>query len=195
MSNKKDADGKFIVNKGIHNKLKKLVDTYTESHSKIHATRFDLTYPEGHQPRPGNEDISLTMAKVCQKFNRKNTELDPAYGWVREKKSSPNPHFHGMMLLNGQETRSAGMVFDYVEKCWQDTIGSDKKGLIDYCYGSIDDPHENGKVYQRKDGVPDYVEDQIRYMSKPDDKGEPKDGIRDVGTSRLGKYKKNNNLI
>lgn len=166
----------------MNQKAFELLKQYEQVHSKILAVRLDIRYPSEYGETNGNEDIVKCVAKVKQTFARKG--LDPAYMWVREQKDSTHPHFHCMFLLDGQKTQSAGMVYDITERNWQRTIGSSAKGLIDHCKGTKEKPHENGHVYTRSGGRPEYVNRQINYISKPDDKGERKDGLRDFGMSR-----------
>lgn len=179
---------KYPVKENIADAMEELVEDYFSKHSKVLVVRFDITYPVAHGDVKDNGDIQKCMSNTMKGFKRKG--YDPAYGWVMEKKASVHPHYHGLALLDGQKTRSADMVFDKVEKNWQSVIGSDSKGLIDHCMENNGIRHENGLVINTRDGIPDYVHRQINYIAKPEDKANPKDGLRDFGRSRLGKKNK-----
>lgn len=173
----------------IQHKMTKLVDSYLEKHSKGLVTRLDIRYPKDHDEVNGNQDISQTMELAMQELRRRG--YDPKYAWVREQNESVHPHYHAMVILNGNKVQSPYKAQKCIEKHWGNTIGADPKGLVDHCYGSKDDPHENGKIITRKEGVPDYVKRQINYMAKPQGKGMPKDGMRDFGMSRIKNTQKN----
>lgn len=173
----------FPVMANIHKKVKEMVANYQSRHSKMLVVRADVRYPQNYGEVKDNKDISKTMTKFKQTLARKG--LDPATIWVREQETSQHPHFHCLILADGQKTRSAGMIFDTLERHWQNTIGSDSRGLIDYCYGPADNPHENGVVVNRSEGITKPVKTQMGYICKPEGKGEPKDGMRDFGMSRI----------
>lgn len=179
MKNEKE----FPVMDNIHEKVKEMVEDYQTKHSKMLVVRADVRFPQNYGEVTDNKAISKTLTKFKQTLSRKG--LDPSAMWVREQGTSPHPHYHCLILADGQKTRSAGMMFDTLERHWQNTIGSDSSGLIDYCYGPKDNPHENGIVVSRSEGIPQSVERQMGYISKPEGKGEPKDDMRDFGMSRL----------
>lgn len=181
----KTNEGDYPVIPQIQEKATQLFDSYQRRHSRVLSVREDIRYPTDYGPVYDNEDIAKTMAKVAQTFARKG--LDPAYIWVREQDTSEHPHYHCLFFLDGQKTRSAQMVYDITERHWQNTIGTDSKGLVHYCNGTPEQPHENGEVISRSQGRPEYVDRQISYMAKPTGKSPQKDGLRDFGMSRLKK--------
>lgn len=179
MSNNTD----YPVMEHIQNRITTLLNSYMNKHSKALITRLDIRYPQGHGEVQGNKDISQAMEMAMQELRRRG--LDPKNAWVREQNESPHPHYHAMIILNGHKTQSPYLAQQTIQKHWGNTIGADPTGLVDHCNGSPDNPHENGKVITRKEGIPDYVERQINYMAKPLGKGKPKDGMRDFGMSRI----------
>ena len=191
----------------LNQKAQELLENYTERHSKVLAIRFDLRYPDKYQQHKGdpnqtelatdkeemstmdNGDICKTISALNKYFGRKG--LDPAYLWVREQKTSEAHHYHAMLLLNGHKTQNPYEAFSKAEALWQKTIGSEQKGLIHYCNKNPDGSYrKNGEVFRRSEGIPEHVQRQISYMVKPSGKGEPKDGLRDFGMSRLKGKKK-----
>ncbi len=191
---------KHPVNRGKHNdlqirediqsKISSLLEYVTNKHSKIIPVRFDVHYPSEMQSSGTNTDISKMMSKLIQKYKRQG--LDPHYYWVREQESSHNPHYHCALFLDGHKIYKYGHVFLNAENLWQKTIGSEHGGLIHHCRkGKDDKEHQNGIRLVRSS--PDYREkfDQVHYQnsycSKASQKSEPKDGLRDIGMSRLPK--------
>ena len=184
-------DANYPVMPHILGKVRNLVDSYLDKHSKALVTRLDIRYPQEHKNTQGNRDISQTMKLTMQELRRKGH--DPKYGWVREQNNSDHQHYHVIILQNGHKVQSPYTAQQTVAKHWGNTIGADPTGLVDHCDGSQEDPHENGKVITRKEGIPEYVERQINYMAKPLGKGEPKDGIRDFGMSHIPAVPKKKN--
>lgn len=191
----------------LNQKAQELLENYKDRHSKVLAIRFDLRYPDKSQQHKGepkqtelatnkeemstmdNGDICKTISALNKYYKRKG--LDPAYLWVREQKTSEAQHYHTMLLLNGHKAQNPYGVFSKAEALWQKTIGSDEPGLIHHCNTNPDGSYrKNGEVFCRSKGVPEHVQRQISYMVKPSGKGEPKDGLRDFGMSRLKGKKK-----
>ena len=202
-----DSPNTYPVMPELNQKAQTLLADYNERHSKVLPIRFDVRYPQDFQEDKGdmnktdfandkeqvstmdNKDISKMIAKLCQHCKRKG--LDPAYIWVREQETSKTPHYHGILLLNGHKTQNPYGVFSKAEELWQKTIGSNQPGLIHHCNKNPDGSYrKNGEVFRRSEGIPEHVQRQISYMVKPSGKGEPKDGLRDFGMSRLKGKKK-----
>ena len=173
----------YPVKEDMHQQFLTLLDQYHQKHSRIFPIRFDLHYPKDSIAQGDNTNISRCMAKIVQKFKRKG--YDPAYAWVREQGTSHNPHYHCILLLNGQKKRNINEVYDVATRLWSNTIKSDSSGLLDKC----NKRGMNGVMINRSDSDHPVqignVLRQMSYMAKPMDKGEVKDGLRDFGMSRL----------
>jgi len=161
-----------------------LLDQYHKEHSRIFPVRFDLHYPQEISGNRSNTDISNCMFKINQYFKRKGS--DPVYAWVREEsENSDNPHYHCILLLNGQKKRNINEVYDVAKRLWCSTIQSDSSGLLDKC----NKRGLNGIMINRSDEEHqkqvDNVVRQLSYMSKPLHKSEHNDGHRNYGMSRI----------
>lgn len=185
---KRDENGNFPVMENIRDNADELLQAYVQKHSKAFAVRVDVHFPQDYDARTDNKPIGDAIKKTIQTFDRKG--YDPKFIRVTEQEDSPNPHFHLFFLLNGHKTRSERQVFDTMERHWGATIKRDAKGLIDYCKGTKNNPHENGIMINMAESIPDAVKRQLDYICKPDGKGKWKDGKRDFSMSRIGKSKK-----
>lgn len=170
--------------------LGKLLNFYTEQHGKVLAVRFDLHYPLQNDLTVINQDISRCMAKIVQKYKRQG--LDPYYIWAREQENSHNPHYHCLILLNGNRVKSYAHVFQTAETLWGNTLGVPAAGLVHHCtQGKNGISHENGIMLRRCDN--NYQERcsevlrQTSYLAKTDGKAGYNDGLRDFGMSRIPK--------
>lgn len=188
-----DSNHEYPIKDNIKNAVDELVDNYTSNHSRSTVVRFDVHYPQDYTEVKDNKHISQCVAKLNQKFDRKG--FDPRYVWTREQDSSPHPHFHCAMLLDGNKTQSPYRVFAAAKDVWGKTIQADPTGLIHHCMESKDGtPHPNGIMLKRN--AEDYeskrneVDRQLSYLYKAKDKGDPKDGLRDFGISRKHKRSK-----
>ena len=161
---------------------------YSNRHGKTLVVRFDVSFPEVYCGDVGNSAIVSCVAKVVQKYKRDG--LDPFYMWVRERRTSANPHYHCVLLLNGNKVWSYSHVFSVVERLWGSTIGFDAGGLIDHCTKSKCGVfHENGILLIRaannfQERFNDVVR-QVTYMAKSSGKYEYNDGLRNFGMSRI----------
>ena len=180
------TEKKYQVLEEMNESIHELMKSYMERHSKVLPVRCDIRYPQDYEGRRDNKDISTLMSRVSQTCRRKS--LDPAYVWVREQNESESPHFHVLILLNGHKSQNPYGVFNTVEKHWRNIIGSKQEGLIHHCNTNPDGSYrQNGELMHRAEGIPEHVERQVSYMAKPSSKGEPKDGLRDYGMSRIKK--------
>lgn len=124
------------------------------------------------------------MAKTAQFLKRHN--YDPAYIWVLEQKTSQHPHYHCIFLMNGHKTQSGGLVLALLTRYWGNTLEVDADGLVHYCNYTIEGAVcTYGIMVHRGIGIPMQVYGMMDYLSKNEGKGEPKDGLRDFGMSRL----------
>jgi len=185
----KGKDGNLEIRDSIQSKVTKLLDHVCEKHSKVLAVRYDVHYPSDHMVSGDNRDISRHSAKLVQLYKRQG--LDPHYLWVREEgQRGENPHYHCMLFLNGHKVRKYNHVFNNAEKLWQSTLGVEQGGLIDHCTkGKRGDSHENGMLISKSDpnfeNRFDAVHHQASYVSKESTKAPAKDGLRDIGMSRI----------
>lgn len=169
-------------------RLIKLLDFYANKHGKVLVVRFDITYPLLYPKVMSNEHIRLCMAKLVQKYKRHG--FDPYYMWTREQKVSLHPHYHCVLLLNGNLVRSFSHVFENARMLWSSTIGDNTPGLIDHC---IDNPwmpgYENGIMLVRAKAdaqiTYDAVVTQLSYLAKMADKRDYGDPWRNFGMSEL----------
>lgn len=194
---------KYPVNRGTENnlgikhhiqkRLTELQEYVCHKHGKVLAVRFDVHYPQDYNASGDNKHISRMIAKMVQHYDRQG--LDPHYAWAREQESSSNPHYHCILFLNGNKIRSFSHVFSNAKKYWSSTIQADVDGCIHHCTRGKDGvEHENGILIRRDSddyqGKFNMVHHQGSYLSKTAGKGNPKDGIRDVGVSRIPELKK-----
>jgi len=190
----------YPVNKGkfgnlktidsIGKSLSALLDQACEQNDKTMVLRFDLHYPQDRDAPGDNKDISRAMAKLKQKYKRDSTS--PEYAWVREQKTSPNPHYHCVLLVDAEQVNTPKAVFEDAEQLWISTIGANRTGLLHDCFrGKCGKAHENGIIIDKHapDGRTCFekARHQISYLEKEADKAPPKDGLRDIGMSRIRK--------
>ena len=183
MSNTISQETHYPVMVDMYQQFNTLLDQYHQKHSRIFPVRFDLRYPQDSMNNHSNTDISNCMFKIAQNFRRKGA--DPVYAWVREVKDSHNPHYHCLLLLNGQKKRNINEVFNVASRLWSSTIQNDAPGLLDRCNkrglnGVILNCNDESHPTQME-----HVKRQISYMAKPNDKAQHKDNLRNYGMSRL----------
>ena len=164
----------------------------TSKHNKVFFLRFDLRMAE--QSAPGI-DINVSLPRFINSFtvNLKRGGYDPFYLWVREQASSIFPHFHFILLLDGNKTQSIYGHLETAERLWNSALGIDPNhhGLVDYCTRDRNEfPQDNGIMIRRND--PDFITTYQRcfqwasYLAKASTKGNAPEGVHEFGCSRLG---------
>jgi len=114
----------------IFEKLIQMLEFYTSTHGKSLVVRFDLKYPEEYREVFFNDSIMKFSAYIVQLY--KHQGLDPYYMWVREQETSLHPHYHFLILLNGNKIRAYHHVFDTARHFWGNILGANPLGLVDH---------------------------------------------------------------
>lgn len=167
-----------------------LLDTYTSQYSKTIVMRFDLRFPRAYITNNSSRYISTFMKLYIQHLSRKG--LSPAYCWVREEGcKSSNPHYHCMILLDGNRTQRYYQHIQLAKAIWGSVLDTDNKGLVHDCTRDWrGDKQENGIILRSDDPIyEERIETVIRqalYMAKEHTKGLYNDGYRDYGMSHTG---------
>jgi hypothetical protein len=177
--------------KPILEKLKNNFDDMTYKHSKTFFMRYDVRFPEDHQPSPNdNKTFRDFQANLIKNLDRKG--LDPHYLWAMERSREKHQHYHGILLLDGQKTQSIHNHIQKAEELWASALNlpiDQNNGLIDDCTKKRDGSSQKNGIMLRKDD-PEYDIKVKRcfewgsYLSKPNTKDFPK-GTRTHGSSRI----------
>lgn len=162
-----------------------LCDYCCHRHSKTLFLRFDVRFPSSFISDLENTQIQRLMKYINQYYKYK--EYDPAYIWAREMHNSHNPHYHCLLLLDGQKICKYNSVFEYIEKKWKDILSlNSASGLIERC---LNNPHyENGVNIRRCDEV--FIENIVQafewtlYLAKDYSKSVSRLRMRCFNTSR-----------
>ncbi len=156
-----------------------LVNNYIERHNKAFITRFTLTFPSEYNIEPSFPYVSRFIAKLIQYLKRKG--YDGQYLYVREQKTSEHPHFHFVVLVNGNKVQHPRIVTDVAKKFWNLTLAIDKdtNGYVHYdCSQMIRVKSPNFNEQQKRTFI------FLRYLAKAMTKGKKHDGVRNVAMSR-----------
>ena len=125
-------------------------DYMTEKHNKVFSARFDVRFP-AYYPSSG-ADIEKKISTFSRRLKEyyDNHGIDIAYLWVREQVSSPHPHYHFSVLVDGGKVQSTYGLHQQAERAWKNTLKTDQDGLIDQCPHSRDGrPSLNGTMIRR----------------------------------------------
>ena len=108
-----------------------VLDYMTNRHRRVLPVRLDLTFPKEYNHDGGNMEVRKFHKRIEQHYRNQRTEL--RYHTVREQASSTNPHYHVMLLLDGDRVRSPKKVQNYCNETWKNVVNHDGDGLVDYC--------------------------------------------------------------
>jgi hypothetical protein len=125
----------------------------TANHSKTLFIRYDVRFPKGHQASKNDNKVYRDFHANWIK-NLKRQKLDPHYVWAAERSREKHLHYHGVLLMNGQRTKSPHNHLAKAEKLWANALGlplEEAKGLIDHCDKKRDGSKQKNGIMLRKD--------------------------------------------
>ena len=163
-------------------------------HSKVLQVRFDLRYPQDGSVSPNPEHIHDFNYNLKRSLSRKKVagghDVDPQLVWTREQKDSEHPHYHHLLLANGNAVRDYYPIVQKAEELWSRTIGSDQSGLVHYGDKSSNGvPNKNGIMVRKGHAAESEQKDksyhQASYLAKERDKDRKVKGAWTCGSSRL----------
>ncbi len=99
------------------------VDDMTDRHSKVMQVRFDLRYPSDGSVEFDPRHISRLGWYLTRHFDRSNTShhsVDLRFRWsCEQKEGATRPHYHCIVLVNGNAHKSEYAIFKQVERYWR----------------------------------------------------------------------------
>lgn len=144
----------------IENYLERLFDVMSKARQdckRIFAIRIDLHYPAGTHADlidPKNATISAFLNYFQWELDRAGTKYQHKfrYAWCREQSTSVNPHYHLLLLFNGDAYNGLGYI--------------DKTPYGDYGYDNLF--HRIVRAWARAINYPqEYMEGLVRVPKKP----------------------------
>ncbi|MBP2312946.1 YagK/YfjJ domain-containing protein [Azospirillum soli] len=171
-----------------------------DNHSKVLAIRCDVRYPQGYPHDGTNGDVSKLMKLVKESHTERKVGMH--YVWVREQATSEVPHYHALLLVNGDRVRSPYGILKKMEDVWGRVIGSDPSGLVDHCNHAHDGKpgighvplkrpsskaqgEERTRQEERFNAARAELDDRASYLIKTHTKGGAPKRVREFGASQL----------
>ncbi|KAA1054440.1 YagK/YfjJ domain-containing protein [Azospirillum argentinense] len=168
-------------------------------HCKVFFVRFDARLPEGYLHDGGNREISQLMKALKEFYAYQGVEMH--YVWVREQVSSPVPHYHVVLLVNGSLIQNATGIWAKAQKLWSRITGG-PNGLIHHCWPTRKGLSGIGGIMiRRPSGVAtgpqlllqqqEYnatwsaAQESAAYLAKTYSKGNAPHRVREYGASQL----------
>ena len=179
-------------------KILQAIDTafnhFFDNHDRGFFMRYDVRAPDGYDD-PSNDAYRSGQANFIKNLSRQG--LDPHYVAVREQKSAENPHYHGILLVDGRETQS---IHDHIIKA-TDSFASafgvpQNKGLVDDCTKDKYGHKQPNGVMLRKDDPEfecklDGCIQRASYLAKVNQKEKTPRKVRELFSTRINKPKDN----
>ena len=179
-----DVTKGYACDKRILRAVKRTMDTSQEQSSKTLVIRYDVRYPKGTKVDPdSNATFKSFQSGHCKYLTRKG--LKPKYVAVRECDSSPNPHYHVALMLDGQKTQNPIGHLKKAESILARKLGLDpdkNHGLIHSCE-TPDSPKPYSVMLKRNDDETyNEVFHSLSYLAKVFTK--PTSSIRELFVSK-----------
>lgn len=157
--------------------------------TKFLFIRFDLHFPKGYTGNDHGEKVSEFTELMTKRFNK--LKIKSKYLWACEwNHGASNPHYHFILLLDGNRTKSIHNHAVMIEGCWGEVLSViNAFPVMCFCVGEYENGYlKNGFMYRPGDQRA-YAE-AVRWMSylaKTDTKqfSTPERKIRKYGSSRL----------
>lgn len=117
--------------RNIQDKAKFLVDDMISIHNKVLPIRLDLRFPEAYVHDGRNAEAEQFAKRIAQHCRYHGIGF--RYLLVREQNGSENPHYHGLMLVDGSKHQKPYAIQQLADRNWKSVLGTEVEGLVDYC--------------------------------------------------------------
>ena len=119
-------------------KYQAMLFSMINAHCKVMQVRFDLHYPKDGSVIPARKHIYDFNYNIKRKLQREKGTgghlVDPQLVWTEERHASLHPHYHYVLLVNGNaKEKYFPLLRDIVEPAWKKVIRTEQNGLVDYC--------------------------------------------------------------
>lgn len=180
----------FACDERILNAIERTLDASLEQSSKSLVVRYDVRFPHGTSIDPSsNETFKSFQSDFCKHLSRKG--LKPKYVAVRECDTSPNPHYHVALMLDGQKTQNPIGHLKKAEATLARKLGMDTTrnyGLIHSCETSSSTTPYSVMVKRNETETYNDVFNSLSYLAKVATK--PASNIRELFVSKRPQNKK-----
>ena len=193
-----NKDSAFGCNTQILEKSLKLMEDYTERHSRTLYLRFDVRYPKDNNTHSTtNKEFSGFMDSFNTHLKRKH--FDPKYIWCREQSREKHQHYHVALLLDGSKTRNIHHHIKKAEELWSQkndlNTSNNNNGLIHDCTKSRKNGEQKNGIMIKRNS-PEFKEQFDKcfewnsYLAKVNTKGYSPKNSKDFSCSQIKKVKK-----
>lgn len=143
--------------------------TMVSIYRRVLFIRIDLHHP---QSAPTSEHVSAFIEAARKYVLRCYQSKHMGFLWVREQEKVPHPHYHLVLMLDGDKIRHPGKLLEALDKIWVRRGGTTSVPTKPYLF--IDLPALLAEAVYR-----------ASYLAKARGKGFRPNGTRDFGSSRI----------
>jgi hypothetical protein len=178
---------------------RQLIDHMIVNHNKVLLTRIDLRFPTTY-PHNGLNDEAERFNKNLKRtfdYNR----IDIRYLLVREQSYSHHPHYHALIIVDGNKTQNPYTILEIATRTWNGIVGSDTPGLVHLCQHQERHPIPPMEMIRRPSSLATGAQlreqtiaferarrialDHTAYLAKEFTKGNAPDGVREMLASQI----------
>jgi hypothetical protein len=174
----------FACDERILSAIERTMDSSLEQSSKSLVVRYDVRFPHGTSIDPSsNKTFKSFQSDFCKHLSRKG--LKPKYVAVRECDTSPNPHYHVALMLDGQKTQNPIGHLKKAEETLARKLGMDTTrnyGLIHSCETATSLTPYSVMVKRNESETYNDVFNSLSYLAKVATK--PSSNIRELFVSK-----------
>jgi len=174
----------YACDERILNAIERTLDSSLEQSSKSLVVRYDVRFPHGTSIDPSsNKTFKSFQSDFCKHLSRKG--LKPKYVAVRECDTSPNPHYHVALMLDGQKTQNPIGHLKKAEATLARKLGMDtdrNNGLIHSCETATSSHPYSVMVKRNEFETYNDVFNSLSYLAKVATK--PASNVRELFVSK-----------
>lgn len=173
------------------------LDWMISRHNKVLVIRFDVRYPDGYPHDGRNTQLSNFLRRLRENIEYSGCRVQ--YVWAREQVSSPVPHYHVMLIIDGSKVQNPMGILHEADRIWAYMLGHTGTGLVHFCQqdGSVghvmirrpSSVAEGNDLFVQQRQFGEAYNDAIgkgAYLAKTYSKGGAPSRVREYGCSQMG---------
>ena len=178
---------------------RQLIEHMIVNHHKVLTVRIDIRFPSSYPHNGMNDEIEQFNKNIARCFRYRN--VDMRYIDVREQNYSYHPHYHALIIVDGNKIQNPYTILEVATRTWNGIVGSDTLGLVHLCTHQEGHPIPPMEMIRRPSSLATGAQleqqtaaferarrialDHTAYLAKEFTKGNAPEGVREMLASQI----------